>query len=228
LILFSESVIFPVFVSQVLIAMTLEVQMIRRIDHISIAVRDLQKAKTFFLDGLGGRELFSMPMSPQKYRWTTIDLGTSCLLELIDPLEDDGFLYRFLEARGEGPHHITLQVNDIQEARRTMEERGIPTFGFSEELPGWKELYIHPRNAFGTLIQFAEFNPLDWINPGYIPPAYREFVPPSEKKSEKRRVEIRKVETEEGPMMEIWQGEEVIYIPEAQLEDFIQTLKNSK
>jgi methylmalonyl-CoA/ethylmalonyl-CoA epimerase len=202
--------------------------MIRRIDHISIAVRDLHKAKAFFLGGLGGRELFSMPMSQQKYRWTTLELGTSCLLELIDPLEKDGFLHRFLETRGEGPHHITLQVNDIQETRRALEERGIPTFGFSEELPGWKELYIHPKNAFGMLIQFAEFNPLDWVNPGYIPPAYREFVPTAEKKSEKRRVEIRRVETEEGPMVEILQGGEVIHIPQEQLEGFIQALKDSR
>jgi methylmalonyl-CoA/ethylmalonyl-CoA epimerase len=202
--------------------------MIRRIDHISIAVRDLHKAKAFFLGALGGRELFSMPMSQQKYRWTTLELGTSCLLELIDPLEKDGFLHRFLETRGEGPHHITLQVNDIQETRRALEERGIPTFGFSEELPGWKELYIHPKNAFGMLIQFAEFNPLDWVNPGYIPPAYREFVPTAEKKSERRRVEIRRVETEEGPMVEILQGREVIHIPQVQLEGFIQALKDSR
>lgn len=166
-------------------------------------------------------------MSQQKYRWTTLELGTSCLLELIDPLEKDGFLHRFLETRGEGPHHITLQVNDIQETRRALEERGIPTFGFSEELPGWKELYIHPKNAFGMLIQFAEFNPLDWVNPGYIPPAYREFVPTAEKKSEKRRVEIRRVETEEGPMVEILQGGEVIHIPQEQLEGFIQALKEA-
>jgi methylmalonyl-CoA/ethylmalonyl-CoA epimerase len=202
--------------------------MIRRIDHISIAVRDLKKAKTFFLDGLGGKELFSMPMSQQKYRWTTIELGTSCILELIDPLEKDGFLERFLETRGEGPHHITVQVNDIQETRRILEERRIPTFGYSEALPGWKELFIHPRDAFGTLIQFAEFNPLDWIKPGYIPPSYQEFAPPQEKGSEKRRVEVHRVDTEEGRRVEIRQGDAVICVPQAQLEDLIQALKENK
>ena len=201
--------------------------MIRRIDHVSIAVRDLQKAKTFFLDGLGGQELFSMPMNDQKYRWTTIELGTSCLLELIDPLEKDGFLQRFLETRGEGPHHITVQVNNIQETRRTLEERGIPTFGYSEALPGWKELFIHPRDAFGTLIQFAEFNPLDWIKPGYIPPSYREFAPPQENGSEKGSVEVQSVETEEGRRVEIRQGDAVICVPQAQLEDLIQALKEN-
>ena len=145
--------------------------MIRRIDHVSIAVRDLERARTFFLDGLGGRELYCAPVPEQKYRWTTVELGTSCFIELIDPLEKDGFVYRFLEGRGEGPHHITVQVNDLQETYRLLQEKGIPTFGFAEPFPGWKELYIHPKNAFGTLIQFAEFNPLDWIQPGYIPAA---------------------------------------------------------
>ena len=201
--------------------------MIRRIDHVSIAVRDLDKAKAFFLDGLGGRELFSMAMTQQKYRWTTVELGTSCLLELIDPLEKDGFLHRFLETRGEGPHHITIQADDIQKTRRSLEERAIPTFGFSEELPGWKELFIHPKDAFGTLIQIAEFNPLDWVNPGYIPPAYREFVPPTENKPEKGPVEVRKVEAEEGPMVEIRQPGEVMRIPQAQVESLIQALKNN-
>ena len=88
--------------------------MIRRIDHLSIAVRDLEKARHLFLNILGGKELFSAPVGPQKFRWTTIELGTSCFIELIDPLEPDGFVHRFLETRGEGPHHITIQVDDIR------------------------------------------------------------------------------------------------------------------
>jgi methylmalonyl-CoA/ethylmalonyl-CoA epimerase len=202
--------------------------MIRRIDHISIAVRDLHKAKAFFLGGLGGaRALFHADES------TEISLDNlrtrNFLPSGTDRSSGKGWIFAsILGNPGEGPHHITLQVNDIQETRRALEERGIPTFGFSEELPGWKELYIHPKNAFGMLIQFAEFNPLDWVNPGYIPPAYREFVPTAEKKSEKRRVEIRRVETEEGPMVEILQEGEVIHIPQEQLEGFIQALKDSR
>jgi methylmalonyl-CoA/ethylmalonyl-CoA epimerase len=106
--------------------------MIRRIDHVSIAVRDLEKARAFFLDGLGGRELYCAPVPEQKYRWTTVELGTSCFIELIDPLAKDGFVYRFLEGRGEGPHHITVQVNDLQETYRLLQEKGIPTFGYAE------------------------------------------------------------------------------------------------
>ena len=78
--------------------------MIRRIDHIAIAVRDLQAAKEFYINVLGGRELFSAPDEIHKLRWTTIELGSSCLLELVDPIGEDGFLHRFLQGRGEGPH----------------------------------------------------------------------------------------------------------------------------
>jgi hypothetical protein len=128
----------------------------------------------------------------------------------------------------EGPHHITIQVKDIQETRRALEERGIPAFGFSEDLPGWKELFIHPRDAFGTLIQFAEFNPLDWINPGYIPPSYREFTPPQENGPKEKKVEVCRMETEEGPQVEIRQEGKVIRFPRAQLGNLIQALKDIK
>ena len=202
--------------------------MIRRIDHISIAVRDLEKARNFFLNILGGKELFSAPVAPQKFRWTTIELGTSCFIELIDPLGKDGFVHRFLETRGEGPHHVTIQVDDLKETHQILEERGIPTFGYAEPFPGWKELYVHPRNAFGTLIQFAEFNPLDWINPGYIPPSYREFVPAQKVASETGKVEVRRIETEKRPEVEIQQGETVIRIPLARVEDLIQALKQQQ
>lgn len=196
--------------------------MIRRIDHISIAVRDLDKAKKFFLDDLGGRELFCAPVPEQKYRWTTIELGTSCFIELIDPLEKEGFLYRFLEKRGEGPHHITVQVDDINKTYRTLEEKGIPTFGLSEPFPGWKEMYIHPKNAFGTLIQFAQFHPLDWVEKGYIPVAYKEFAPQDSKVKGKLRVS--KVESKGEIEIEIHQGEEVIRLNQKELIELQKSL----
>src|SRR4030042_1979004 len=201
--------------------------MIRRIDHVSIAVRDLEKARAFLLDGLGGRELYCAPVPEQKYRWTTVELGTSCFIELIDPLEKDGFVYRFLEGRGEGAHHITFQVNDIEETHRILQEKGIPTFGYAEPFPGWKEMYIHPKNAFGVLIQFAEFHPLDWIHPGYIPPAYQEFVSP-ERSVAQEKIEVHRRETEQGSEIEIRQGEKAIRIPQARLETLIQALQRQQ
>ena len=75
--------------------------MIKRVDHVSIAVRDLGRAKAFFIDGLGGKELFSGPAEGQGFRWTLIELGTSCLIELIDPMGEEGFglLLEYPEAK---------------------------------------------------------------------------------------------------------------------------------
>jgi methylmalonyl-CoA/ethylmalonyl-CoA epimerase len=198
--------------------------MIRRIDHISIAVRDLDQARKFFLDILGGRELFCAPVPAQKFRWTTLELGTSCFIELIDPLEKDGFVHKFLESRGEGPHHITIQVDDLGKVHERLQEKGVPTFGYAEPFPGWKELYVHPKNAFGTLIQFAEFNPLDWIEKGYIPPSYREFMPPKKLGEGKDRLDVRFVRTDGGGCVEVAQGENVVRIPQSCLEEFIAIL----
>ena len=199
-------------------------KMIRRIDHVAIAVRDLERAKHFFIDCLGGRELFCAPFTDQGYRWTTLELGTSCFIELIDPLDADGFVHRFIEKRGEGPHHITIQVDDLEATHRMLEEKGIKTFGYSEALPGWKEFYIHPKEAFGTLIQFAEFNPLDWINPGCIPQSYREFVPEQQVGTAEDPIAVRRVAGDKGPEIEIRRGDQAVPIPEDQAGSLIQAL----
>jgi methylmalonyl-CoA/ethylmalonyl-CoA epimerase len=197
-------------------------KMIKRIDHVAIAVKDLEKAKRFFIDVLGGKELFSFPFEPQKFRWTTIELGSSCFIELLDSLEDGGFVHRFLENKGEGMNHITIQVDDIHEIRDHLENSNVETFGFSEEIPGWKEIFVHPKNAFGTLLQFAEFNPLDWINKGYIPESYRELIPAEQ--SAKTEVEVTPLETPEGSLVEIKQGGNTITLTPEGVKDLINKL----
>ncbi|MCX5834825.1 MAG: VOC family protein [Deltaproteobacteria bacterium] len=199
--------------------------MIRRIDHVSVAVRDLVRARSFFVDALGGRVLYTGPMPEERYRWTTIELGTSCLLELIDPLGEGGFVDEFLKKRGEGLHHITIQVDNLEETCQTLQSLGVPTFGMRQPVPGWREAYIHPKHAFGVLIQFAEFNPLDWIEPGYIPAAYREFTPTEKAGLEHGSLTVQKVETDGGPQVEIRRGEETLQIPEKDLAVLIRSLE---
>ncbi len=151
--------------------------MIKRIDHISLAVRDREAALKFFVEALGARAVWSEGWPTHGFHWTLLELGDSCLLELIDPLGEESFLERFLESRGDGAHHITLHVDDIESAQRQLDERGVPTFGRSEPYPGWKELYIHPKHAFGVLLQLAEFDPLHWVKPGdAVPAPYQQFV----------------------------------------------------
>ncbi len=200
--------------------------MIRRIDHVAIAVSDLAAAKSFFLDALGGRELFSCPHPFQGYSWTLIELGSSCCIELIASTDERSFVRRFLEKRGDGPHHVTIQVDDLRSVHQRLAEKGIPTFDYSESLPGWKEFFIHPRNAFGTLIQFAEFNPLEWINPGYVPACYREFAPPEKPVSNNAPVEVKRTESAEGRTVEIQRGDQTVRIPEAMIPELVRALQS--
>ena len=198
--------------------------MIKRIDHISIAVRELGKAKAFFIDKLGGRELYSAPLEGQNFRWTTIELGSSCLLELVDPIGNEGFLQRFLDHNGDGMHHITIQVEDAEAMTRMLEDQGIPFFGYNEDLPGWKEFFIHPKDAFGALLQFAEFKPLDWIYPGYVPKAYEEFVEEAPIQ-EAGEVSARVIGEKGKRRVVLTQGDVSLKIDQEDIPNLIHTLK---
>lgn len=150
--------------------------MIKRIDHVSLAVRDVAKARTFFTQILGAHPGSQAADGLMKYTWEIFSLGDLSRLELISPTGPGSFLDKFLHDREGGVHHITLQTADIQEARARLEAEGIPYFGYNEYPGGvWKELFIHPRDAFGVLIQIAEFTPDDWLDPSLCLPRDRKF-----------------------------------------------------
>jgi|UPI00048DC3EE methylmalonyl-CoA/ethylmalonyl-CoA epimerase len=140
-----------------------EWKMILRIDHVSLAVKDFRKAAEFFCDILGAVPCAAATDDAMKYLWQIFALGDLSRLEIIAPTGDGSFLDQFLEER-KGVHHITLQTEDLAQTMRFLEERGIPFFGHFEWPGGeWKEIFIHPRDAFGVLVQIAEFNADDFI-----------------------------------------------------------------
>ncbi|MFH2219892.1 MAG: VOC family protein [Pseudomonadota bacterium] len=138
--------------------------MISRIDHVAIAVKDYEKALHFFQDILGAVPGISDTNNHLKYHWQSFSLGDQSGLELLKPTSEQSFLDNFFKKRQNGGvHHITLQTPDIYDAKQRLEDNNIPHFGFNTDDPLWKELFIHPKDAFGVLIQIAEFNPYDWI-----------------------------------------------------------------
>jgi methylmalonyl-CoA/ethylmalonyl-CoA epimerase len=139
--------------------------MISRIDHVSIAVKDQKKAEHFFRDILGAVAGTSAADPATKFFWKLFSLGDLSRLEIISPTAPGSFLDGFLSSREAGVHHITLQTPDIRKAMSHLEAHGIPFFGHNEYPGGiWKEIFIHPRHAFGVLIQIAEFTPDDWLS----------------------------------------------------------------
>ena len=146
--------------------------MISRIDHVSIAVRDQAKAEHFFRDILGAVPGAGMDDPKTRFFWQLFSLGDLSRLEIISPTGEGSFLDGFLKEREGGVHHITLQTPDLRKAMSHLEEQGISFFGYNEYPGGiWKEIFIHPRHAFGVLIQIAEFTAADWLSENVKLPA---------------------------------------------------------
>ncbi len=138
--------------------------MISRIDHVSLAVKDFEKAKNFFMEILGAIPCRNAEDDNLRYYWEIFSVGDLSRMELIKATGEGSFLDNFLESRTNGAHHITVETPDLNQFRKKLEEKGVPYFGYREASGNWKELFIHPRDAFGILIQVAELNSDDWLS----------------------------------------------------------------
>ena len=81
-------------------------------------------------------------------------------IELLEPTdtEHNDFLERFLAAGGDRPHHITFKVDDIEAELARLRALGVEPVGIDFRYPGWQEMFIHPAQAHGTVIQIAQTN----------------------------------------------------------------------
>ncbi len=127
------------------------------IDHVGVAVRDLDEAAKTYGEilgfALGGGE--TLPDRGLDVRF--VDIGGT-RLELIAPTRDDSQVSSFLDKRGEGIHHVCFRVDDIDAAIAGMKKRGARLI---DEMPqrgagGHKVAFIHPKGAHGVLIELIE------------------------------------------------------------------------
>lgn len=139
--------------------------MILRIDHVSIAVRDYEKAMSFFTGLMEAIPGAGADDDRLGFYWKIFSVGDLSRLEIISPTGDRSYLNGFLKNREGGVHHITFQTSDIGETIKKLDELKISYFGYNEYPGGiWKEVFIHPKDAFGVLVQIAEFTPDDWLS----------------------------------------------------------------
>jgi len=161
--------------------------MISRIDHVSIAVPDVEQARNFFTRLFGVIPGAHATDEHMQYTWRLFSLGDLSRLELLNSTGEDGFLKDFFKNHPNGGvHHITLETPDIKETARMLDKNRIPYFSYREFGDFWKEMFIHPKDAFGVLIQIAQFNPDDFLGPEVKLPAGRRWT--IEKKSDGKTV----------------------------------------
>lgn len=131
--------------------------MIKRIDHIGIAVRDINDALKFFEQALGMNLDHVASEEGGKTKVAFMPIGGS-EVELVEPQESENGLAKFLAKRGEGIHHICFEVDDIEAALARLRENGAQLI---DETPrtnasGMRYAFIHPKSAHGVLIELYQ------------------------------------------------------------------------
>jgi methylmalonyl-CoA/ethylmalonyl-CoA epimerase len=124
------------------------------LDHVAVAVRSIKAALPLFRDALGGEYLMGADEGGA-WRWVQFRYPGGGKVELLEPL-GEGFLSDFLERRGEGLHHVTFKTDDIRGAIAQVEGLGYELVDVNLEDPHWKEAFLRPSKAHGTLIQLAQ------------------------------------------------------------------------
>ena len=126
------------------------------LDHIAIAVRSIQAALPLYRDLLGGRPNGFERLSQKGFMWLTLQYPNGAQVELLEPVGDGGFLQKFLDKYGEGPHHMTFLVADVRNAAERAKAAGLRVVDENYRDPRWQEAFISPRSGFGTIIQLAQ------------------------------------------------------------------------
>jgi methylmalonyl-CoA/ethylmalonyl-CoA epimerase len=124
------------------------------LDHVAVALRSIRSALPLYRDALGGEFLMGGDVGGS-WRWVQFRYPNGAKVELLEPLAD-GFLSRFLERHGEGLHHITFKTDRIEEAIEAVRRNGYELVDVNLENPRWKEAFLRPSKAHGTLIQIAQ------------------------------------------------------------------------
>jgi methylmalonyl-CoA epimerase len=129
------------------------------IDHLGIAVKSLAQAKKFY-ETLGLSPMEDETVEAEKIRLSMVPVGGS-RIELLEPLSDDSPIAKFLAKRGEGLHHVALNVEDLSGTVERLKASG--TRLISDEIKvgagGHLYVFVHPSSAGGVLLELVEDAP---------------------------------------------------------------------
>lgn len=129
---------------------------IKKINHIGVAVSDIDGSLAFWRDALGMQVDHIEDVPSQKATVVFLPVGES-EVELVHPTSDDTGVAKFLAERGGGVHHLCFEVEDITGALAELKEKGIRLINETPlELPGRKMAFVHPKSTGGVLVELYE------------------------------------------------------------------------
>jgi methylmalonyl-CoA/ethylmalonyl-CoA epimerase len=135
--------------------------MIKRLDHIAIAVQDLDAALGTFVNVLGcdPGSIVVEEVPSENVRVAFIPIGESHI-ELLEPLGEEGAVSKFLAKNGEGMHHIALATDDLEQESGRVTALGLNPLGQPSTGAGGKKIiFLHPRQTNRVLFELVEPDP---------------------------------------------------------------------
>lgn len=130
--------------------------MIRRIAHVGIAARSIEAAAGFYRI-LGLKIHAEEIVTEQKVKIAMLNLEDSAI-ELLEATEPDSPVARFIEKRGEGIHHISIEVDNLKELLSTLRKQGIRLIDEKPRIGahGQRIAFVHPRSTGGVLVELCQ------------------------------------------------------------------------
>jgi len=130
---------------------------LKNIDHIGIAVTNMQESLSFWETSLGIEPHGIQEVPEQKLRTAFLPIGET-EIELLESSSAESSIAKFIEKHGEGLHHIAIRVDDIEAALTELKAKGIQLI---DETPrngagGARIAFVHPRSTHGVLLELCE------------------------------------------------------------------------
>ena len=128
--------------------------MVKKVDHIGIAVKNLEETLKFYEGALGLKCGGTEVVEEQKVKVAFLPIGDT-EIELLESTDEQGPISRYIEKKGEGIQHMAYRVDNIEKAIEEMKAKGIrmidekPRYGAG----GAKIAFLHPKSTYGVLIE---------------------------------------------------------------------------
>jgi len=130
-----------------------------KVDHIGIAVKNIDETLNYYIHTLGLELLAIEEVASQQVRVAFINAG-NVKIELLESMSEDGPVAKFIAKKGEGVHHIAFGVKDIRTRMAELHEKGVQLLS-DEPKPGAggaEVAFLHPKSSFGVLYELCGKN----------------------------------------------------------------------
>lgn len=130
--------------------------MTRKIAHVAIAVKDIKKARSFFEQLTGTESSKPHIVESQKVNTSFVPIGDT-YIELLEPINDDSPISKFLSKKGGGIHHLCIETDEFDKLVDNLISQGVRTLGSPFiGAKNKKVIFFHPKDTFGVLIELEE------------------------------------------------------------------------